>query len=138
MRLTGAYSRVITLLGGSMQPLALRGMSSSVCLVQGVQDGRPLCALGWRRAQSDWFLPFYIVNSAIGLGLLFLLAGYFVLFGCGFIDAGRCMTGGYSKLTMQIDCARNHAHESAPISSNGSRTSPRKAAYRRSQSAIRR
>ena len=29
-------------------------------------------------AQSDWFLPFYIVNSAIGLWLLFLLAGYFV------------------------------------------------------------
>jgi hypothetical protein len=67
MRLTGAYSRVITLLGGSMQPLALRGMSSSACLVQGVQDGRPLCALGWRHAQSDWFLPFYIVNSGLGL-----------------------------------------------------------------------
>jgi hypothetical protein len=30
------------------------------------------------RAQSHWFLPFYIVNSAVGLGLLFLLAGYFV------------------------------------------------------------
>jgi hypothetical protein len=38
------------------------------------------------------------------------------LSGCGFIDAGRCMTGGYSQLTMQIDGARNHAHESAPIS----------------------
>lgn len=29
-------------------------------------------------AQSDWFAPFYTVNSAFGLGLLFLLAGYFV------------------------------------------------------------
>lgn len=29
-------------------------------------------------AQSDWFGPFYTVNSAFGLGLLFLLAGYFV------------------------------------------------------------
>jgi hypothetical protein len=38
--------------------------------------------------------------------------------GCGH------MTGGHSKLTMQIDCARNHAHESAPISSKSSRTSP--------------
>jgi peptidoglycan/LPS O-acetylase OafA/YrhL len=30
------------------------------------------------QAQSDWFLPFYTVNAAFGLGLLFLLAGYFV------------------------------------------------------------
>jgi glucans biosynthesis protein C len=30
------------------------------------------------RAHSDWFRPFYTVNSAFGLGLLFLLAGYFV------------------------------------------------------------
>jgi hypothetical protein len=29
-------------------------------------------------AQSDWFRPFYTVNAAVGLGLLFLLAGYFV------------------------------------------------------------
>ncbi len=29
-------------------------------------------------AQSDWFRPFYTVNAAFGLGLLFLLAGYFV------------------------------------------------------------
>lgn len=33
-------------------------------------------------AQSDWFRPFYTVNAAVGLGLLFLLAGYFV--------PGRC------------------------------------------------
>jgi peptidoglycan/LPS O-acetylase OafA/YrhL len=26
---------------------------------------------------SDWFLPFYTANAAVGLGLLFLLAGYF-------------------------------------------------------------
>jgi peptidoglycan/LPS O-acetylase OafA/YrhL len=30
------------------------------------------------RATSDWFGPFYTVNAAVGLGLLFLLAGYFV------------------------------------------------------------
>ncbi|HEY7565440.1 MAG TPA: acyltransferase family protein [Acidimicrobiia bacterium] len=29
-------------------------------------------------AQSEWFRPFYSVNAAVGLGLLFLLAGYFV------------------------------------------------------------
>jgi peptidoglycan/LPS O-acetylase OafA/YrhL len=29
-------------------------------------------------AQSDWFRPFYSVNAAVGLGLLFLLAGYLV------------------------------------------------------------
>lgn len=29
-------------------------------------------------ANSPWFLPFYTVNAAIGMGLLFLLAGYFV------------------------------------------------------------
>jgi len=33
-------------------------------------------------AQSDWFRPFYIVNAACGLGLLFLLAGYFVPSSC--------------------------------------------------------
>src|SRR5512132_3868451 len=27
---------------------------------------------------SDWFRPFYTVNAAVGMGLLFLLAGYFV------------------------------------------------------------
>ena len=30
------------------------------------------------RAQSAWFLPFYTANAAFGMGLLFLLAGYFV------------------------------------------------------------
>jgi len=30
------------------------------------------------RAQSDWFTPFYTVNAAFGMGLMFLLAGYFV------------------------------------------------------------
>ena len=28
-------------------------------------------------AQSDWFAPFFFVNAAFGLGLLFILAGYF-------------------------------------------------------------
>ncbi len=30
------------------------------------------------RAQSDWFSPFYTANAAFGMGLMFLLAGYFV------------------------------------------------------------
>jgi glucan biosynthesis protein C len=29
------------------------------------------------RAQSDWFTPFYTANAAFGMGLMFLLAGYF-------------------------------------------------------------
>ena len=29
-------------------------------------------------ASSDWFRPFYTVNASVGLGLLFLLAGYMV------------------------------------------------------------
>lgn len=33
-----------------------------------VRDPRP----------SDWFRPFYTVNAAVGMGLLFFLAGYFV------------------------------------------------------------
>lgn len=28
-------------------------------------------------ATSDWFRPFYTVNAAVGLGMLFLIAGYF-------------------------------------------------------------
>ncbi len=34
------------------------------------------------QAQSDWFRPFYTVNAAFGLALLFLLAGYFVPGSC--------------------------------------------------------
>ncbi len=30
------------------------------------------------RAQSNWFTPFYTANAAFGMGLMFLLAGYFV------------------------------------------------------------
>jgi glucans biosynthesis protein C len=30
------------------------------------------------RAQSDWFTPFYTANAAFGMGMMFLLAGYFV------------------------------------------------------------
>jgi hypothetical protein len=36
--------------------------------------------------------------------------------GCSFIDAGRCIASDFSELTIQIECARNHARESAPIS----------------------
>jgi peptidoglycan/LPS O-acetylase OafA/YrhL len=30
------------------------------------------------RAQSGWFTPFYTAHAAFGMGLMFLLAGYFV------------------------------------------------------------
>ena len=30
------------------------------------------------RAQGGWFAPFYTANAAFGMGLMFLLAGYFV------------------------------------------------------------
>ncbi|HEU4668225.1 MAG TPA: acyltransferase family protein [Arthrobacter sp.] len=30
------------------------------------------------QASTDWFVPFYTVNAAVGLGLLFLVAGYFL------------------------------------------------------------
>jgi glucans biosynthesis protein C len=34
------------------------------------------------RAQSYWFVPFYTANAAFGMGLMFLLAGYFVPLSC--------------------------------------------------------
>jgi glucans biosynthesis protein C len=34
------------------------------------------------RAQSGWFSPFYTANAAFGMGLMFLLAGYFVPASC--------------------------------------------------------
>src|SRR5579862_6794145 len=30
------------------------------------------------RSQNDWFTPFYTANAAFGMGLMFLIAGYFV------------------------------------------------------------
>ncbi|HSK27960.1 MAG TPA: acyltransferase family protein [Jiangellales bacterium] len=33
-------------------------------------------------ASSDWFVPFWTVNAAVGLGLLFLLAGYVTALAC--------------------------------------------------------
>jgi len=33
------------------------------------------------------------------------------LSGCSFIDAGRRITGDLSELTIQIECARNHARK---------------------------
>jgi surface polysaccharide O-acyltransferase-like enzyme len=34
------------------------------------------------QAQSGWFAPFYTANAAFGMGLMFLLAGYFVPASC--------------------------------------------------------
>ncbi len=41
------------------------------------------------RAHSDWFQPLYTVDAAVGLGLLFLLAGYFVPAACDRKGPGR-------------------------------------------------
>ena len=39
---------------------------------------RSSCTWVRTRGPSDWFRPFYTVNAAVGMGLLFFLAGYFV------------------------------------------------------------
>jgi peptidoglycan/LPS O-acetylase OafA/YrhL len=45
------------------------------------------------RAQSDWFAPFYTANAAFGMGLMFLLAGYFVPPSYGRKGARRFLRG---------------------------------------------
>ena len=44
------------------------------------------------QAHSDWFHPLYTVDAAVGLGLLFLLAGYFVPAACDRKGPGRFFT----------------------------------------------
>jgi peptidoglycan/LPS O-acetylase OafA/YrhL len=55
-------------------------------------------------AQSDWFLPFYIVNSATGLGLLFLLAGYFVPGSYDRKGAWHFLRGRWVRLGVPLGC----------------------------------
>src|SRR6516164_5343891 len=45
------------------------------------------------RAQSVWFAPFYTANAAFGMGLMFLLAGYFVPPSCDRKGARRFIKG---------------------------------------------
>lgn len=53
-------------------------------------------------AQSDWFRPFYTVNSAIGLGLLFLLAGYLVVPACDRKGPRRFLVGRWYRLGVPL------------------------------------
>ena len=55
-------------------------------------------------AQSDWFLPFYIVNSAIGLGLLFFLAGYFAPGSYDRKGAWHFLRGRWVRLGVPLGC----------------------------------
>jgi hypothetical protein len=53
-------------------------------------------------AQSDWFRPFYTVNTAVGLGLLFLLAGYFVPSSCDRKGAGRFLKERWARIGVPL------------------------------------
>jgi glucans biosynthesis protein C len=54
------------------------------------------------QAHSDWFRPFYTVNSAFGLGLLFLLAGYFVPGSCGRKGARRFLKERWARIGVPL------------------------------------
>src|SRR5215469_12724119 len=54
------------------------------------------------RVHSDWFRPFYTVNSAFGLGMLFLLAGYFVPGSCGRKGARRFLNERWARIGVPL------------------------------------
>jgi glucan biosynthesis protein C len=53
-------------------------------------------------ARSDWFRPFYTVNAAVGLGLLFLLAGYFVPGSCDRKGAKRFLKERWARIGVPL------------------------------------
>jgi surface polysaccharide O-acyltransferase-like enzyme len=53
-------------------------------------------------AQSDWFRPFYTVNAAVGLGLLFLLAGYLAPQSCDRKGPRRFLRERWSRLGVPL------------------------------------
>ena len=53
-------------------------------------------------AQSDWFRPFYTVNASVGLGLLFLLAGYLVPPGYDRKGPRRFLRGRWSRIGVPL------------------------------------
>ncbi|GAA0804780.1 acyltransferase family protein [Spirilliplanes yamanashiensis] len=53
-------------------------------------------------AQSDWFRPFYTVNAAVGLSLLFLLAGYLVPASCDRTGPRRFLRRRWSRLGLPL------------------------------------
>jgi glucans biosynthesis protein C len=54
------------------------------------------------RAQSDWFTPFYTANAAFGMGLMFLLAGYFVPPSCDRKGARRFLRGRWLRIGIPL------------------------------------
>jgi len=54
------------------------------------------------RAQSDWFTPFYTANAAFGMGLMFLLAGYFVPPSCDRKGARRFLMGRWRRIGIPL------------------------------------
>lgn len=52
--------------------------------------------------QSAWFRPFYTVNAAVGLGLLFLLAGYFVPGTCDRKGPRRFMADRWARIGVPL------------------------------------
>jgi glucans biosynthesis protein C len=53
-------------------------------------------------ANSGWFRPFYTVNAAVGLGLLFLLAGYFVPHSYDRKGSGRFLKERWSRIGLPL------------------------------------
>ncbi len=53
-------------------------------------------------AQSDWFRPFYAVNASVGLGLLFLLAGYLIPRSYDRKGAGRFLNERWKRLGVPL------------------------------------
>jgi glucan biosynthesis protein C len=54
------------------------------------------------RAQSEWFAPFYTANSAFGMGLMFLLAGYFVPPSCERKGARRFLRERWTRIGVPL------------------------------------
>jgi fucose 4-O-acetylase-like acetyltransferase len=53
-------------------------------------------------AQSDWFRPFYTVNASVGLGLLFLVAGYLIPRSYDRKGAGRFLSERWKRLGVPL------------------------------------
>jgi len=53
-------------------------------------------------SNSEWLAPFYIVNAAFGMGLLFLLAGYFVPKSYDRVGAGRFLSSRWIRIGIPL------------------------------------
>lgn len=81
---TGAFGRPAAAAGGTDRLVfldVLRVLIISMVIVHHAAQAYGPTGGFWPvkdTATSDWFRPFYTVNAAVGLGLLFLLAGFFL------------------------------------------------------------